>query len=895
LDPLRTIYETGYDQPILVLVDSLDEALASSAEVKIVDLLATVQRMDKRVRFILTSRPEPRIENRLASASRLSLSDPVHKDDNDYDIAKFVTLRIEKDPALRAKTAALPPAQGASLPADISTRADGNFQYVAFLLRAAATGQQSLASLDDLPPGLDSLYHESLRRVVTLGKKDRDTVYKPFLGVLSVTLEPLPLELLQTYTASPTSLWNVYLDLSQFVEAVPISPLAGEKASTEDCYRIYHQSVIDFLHKQQWVEVGSGEKKTNEYYVEARDANIQIVVSCEKPKGSWEQVNWRVAPYYTLRRLVAHLYQLRHIDGYTDKLHALLQTRAFIDAHLAILGKPYLLLDDLRLALNLALENDSLDQAWRHLREYRRVIRNQLDFDQLRQAVETSNKTGDYVHAMERTGLYGYMPNSQALARLWIAWNATASGYPSEAESIVNRALDRLPPRGTAHFNSRRAGDSTTRAVEDAVGETLQRLLVRIAGSAPTAPRAPSDWLQEAMSSWPALTVDAVVGRLSEPLASWGELVDAGNTSETMESLFKELRERGGRLDAEIASERETIYLFQRRLAGGLFNSRHDPSWLQHVQRSIDLIALDDYPSYREMALSWVAAAALAQEDPALARKTLAAVLGGMFKPSPGFWGDTVASAMDGMGLEDNQQPNPSYLLSLLEHVEATGERGVDLSVYRKMPDIIEWRRKVGLPDDPWSFGTRRRSAVAAVLYRRGDLPGAEALLQEASAAPHEGSYAGFRALARLSLACRWLEWRRPPEAVAQTFLAETDASHVRDDVLRQERVDLVRKTRTWITDYGQNPALLNEDEALAQIQHKSGLERGMFIELLSALWSDNAARLKRLLALALDDATTADAVLGRLLGVEALQTQPGRPFLQLVKALQVDTGVENE
>jgi hypothetical protein len=828
-DPLRAIYDAGYDQPILALIDSLDEALASSTEVKIVDLLAGAEGMDSRVRFILTSRPEPRVENRFPSARGLSLSDPEHAGDTNGDIADFVALRLRQDASLASKAAGLPPAQAAALPANISARADGNFQYVAFLLNAVAAGQQSLDNPAGLPAGLDGLYNESLRRVVTLGKKDWATVYQPFLGVLSVALEPLTLELLQTHTASATSLWNVYTDLIQFIEAVPVSALAGEETDTENRYRLYHQSVIDFLHKRQLMMAGNGHDKgrkkvlTNDYYVEAKDWHARIVAACEGSAGDWSQVDWSAAAHYTLRHLVAHIYQLRQANGYRNKLHALLETRAFIDQHLAILGKPNLVLDDLRLALNLALEHDDLAQAWRHIREYRRVIRNQLDFEQLLQAVETGNTTGDYDQVTERTALYGYMPNSQALARLWIAWNAAASGHTKTSVVIVKRALDRLPPRGTAQIVSQRAGDSATHAVEDAIGETLQRLLIRIAQIAEPTLDAQNYWLREAMSPWPALAVENTIGRLSESLAFWGELFDAEQTSETMESLFRDLQARGGRLDADMppALGRDTIYFFQRRFAAGLFNSRHDPGWLGYVKRSVALIALDDYPSYREVALSWVAAAVLSQENPALAREALAAVLGGMFRPSPGFWGDSVAAAMDGMGRENNQESESAALLSLLEHVEATGERGVDPSVPRKMPEIIQWRRKVGLPEDPWSFSMRRRNAVAAVLHRRGDLPGAEALLQEASAEPREGSYAGFRALVRLSLACRWLEWHRLYEATNQTYLAETDASHVRDEVLRRERLDLVNNMRNWITTYGSNPAAVIEDEALAQLQQK--------------------------------------------------------------------------
>ena len=611
LDPLRAIYDNGYDQPIFILVDSLDEALASSTDVKIVDLLAGVQGLDSRVRFILTSRPEPRVENRFPLADGLSLSDPAHTTDNNRDIADYVTLRLQRDQLLASKVAVLSPAQATALPTDISSSADGNFQYVTFLLDAAASGQQALDNPAGLPAGLDLLYNESLTRVVTLGKKDWYTVYKPFLGVLSVALEPLTLELLQFYTASAISLWDVYTDLIQFVETAPASPLAGEQAHAEDRYRLYHQSIIDFLRKRQLVVSRNGQKKTlpNVYYIEPEDWHKRIIAACEGSKSAWSQVDWRAAAHYTLRRLAAHLYQLRHVDGYTSKLHALLETRAFIDQHLVVLGKPYLLLDDLRLALNLALEQDDLAQAWRHIREYRRIVRDQLDFEQLHKAVETGNKTGDYVHIMERTALYSYMPNSQALARLWIAWNAAANSHTDEATAVVKHALDGLPPRGIAQAASHQAGSETTHAMEDAISEALQRLLIRITLSVKAVPAlTPNAWLRDAISGGSAADADATVGRLSESLTSWGDLFDAKNANQTMESLYQELAARGSQLDANLPSNSETIYLFQKRLAAGLFNSRHASSWLEHVQRSVNLIALDDYPSYREMALSWVAA-----------------------------------------------------------------------------------------------------------------------------------------------------------------------------------------------------------------------------------------------------------------------------------------------
>jgi hypothetical protein len=885
LDPLRTIYNQGYHQPILILVDALDEALASSTEVTIVDLLAGVQGLHEQVRFILTSRTEPRVENKfLFDASGMSLSDPAHTSENSQDITAYMVDRIQHDDKLGSQVAALSPVQVAALRDLIVAKAEGNFQYVAFLLKAIAEGQQSLDNLAGLPSGLDGLYYSSLDRLVKLGKKDWGMAYKPLLGVLSVAQEPLTLAQLQTYSGLPGDAWEVLVDLRQFVETTPESWLSASQEEPEDCYRLYHQSVVDFLRRRQLVVAVDGQKKTldNIYRVLPDDWHKQIVAHYAGTNGGWAQKNWSQVAPYGLRYLVAHLFELRNVGDHRSQLHTLLQTKGFIDQRLQRLANPNPVLDDLRVALAVALEDDSLVHAWQHLREYRRVLREQLDFQRMQTAVQN----GDYTAAVERTTLYGYLPNSQALARLWIAWAAAASAHPQEALAIVQQALLRLAPRGMVQ------------AVRDAVGEMLQRLLVRLAKSTALTLKAQEDWLRQAGSPWPGDVAQQIIGRLPQPLDSWGDIFDAHLQQQSMPALLEDLKRR--RIDADAAdprdiSYRDAVFYFQRQLAAGLFNSRYDPLWLAYVQQTVTLAALDDYPSYREMALAWVAAAILAHEDESTARSALAIVLGSMFKPSPGFWGDTVAATMNGIAHESSTALDPDTLLSRLEQLEVTSERGLDLAVPRTFDDVIQWRQKVGLPVDPWSFGLRRRSAVAAVMYRSGDLPRAEALLQAACAAGYKGSYAGFRALARLSLACRWLEWRRIPEAFGQIEAARLDAANVRDQVLREERLELVGKMRDWMTQHGPALASLTEQEALAQVQQKGGMERGLYIEFLAALWCDDIARLKRLLLLALDDTTTTDAVLGRLLGGEAHELRPDRPFAQLLKVFEISVGLDSE
>ena len=72
----------------------------------------------------------------------------------------------------------------------IAHKADGNFQYVTFLLDAMARGQRSPDDLEGLPAGLDGLYYESLGRVVKLGSRDWSRDYSPLMGAISGSREP---------------------------------------------------------------------------------------------------------------------------------------------------------------------------------------------------------------------------------------------------------------------------------------------------------------------------------------------------------------------------------------------------------------------------------------------------------------------------------------------------------------------------------------------------------------------------------------------------------------------------------------------------------------------------------------------------------------------------------
>lgn len=326
LDPLTTLYNQGFDRPITILVDSLDEALPHSGDVTIIDLLSKLPPQIK-ARWILTSRQESRVENAfvLEGVDSLFLSAPEFNQNNRQDIQAYIKKRLTQEVSLAAQVSGLNPSQRTDQIAQITDKSDGNFQYVNFLLDAIANGKRSLTDLEGLPEGLDGLYYDSLQRVVNLGKKDWSTVYASVLGVLSVAQEGLTLSQLQAFSGhSEQTVWDCFNDLQQFLnETIPSS----DQEEVENQYRFYHQSVVDFLQKRSLII--NQKKLNNLYYLSPRDWHQRIA------DYYWNRyhLHWSQCDRYGLTKVPVHLAKAAKCAGneyeakrFTDKLRQLLLT-----------------------------------------------------------------------------------------------------------------------------------------------------------------------------------------------------------------------------------------------------------------------------------------------------------------------------------------------------------------------------------------------------------------------------------------------------------------------------------------------------------------------------------------------------------------------------------------
>ena len=112
--PLEALYSGGFDRPITLLVDALDESVARTGGVSNVDLLGTLEHLPLKVRFIVTSRDDDEVLGQVrrpnAPVEERSLSSGRGLDDGRNAVRRYVIRTLAERPELAAKLSpTLPP------------------------------------------------------------------------------------------------------------------------------------------------------------------------------------------------------------------------------------------------------------------------------------------------------------------------------------------------------------------------------------------------------------------------------------------------------------------------------------------------------------------------------------------------------------------------------------------------------------------------------------------------------------------------------------------------------------------------------------------------------------------------------------------------------------------
>jgi WD40 repeat protein/serine/threonine protein kinase len=308
LAPLHKITQPQKNRYYL-LIDALDESLTRAQAPTIFDVLCTrLNRLPPWLGLIATTRNDPSVLNPLRSlrVQIITAQDPKNQD----DVRRFIRFRF-REASFRQKAKADRKIL-ARLEADLLRSSAGNFLFVRTALDAIERGQLDFDHIENLPPGLSSLYEIFFRRLFPNPAKDFSRSRK-VLETIAAAREPLTREQIGDATR---------LDPEEELLGI-LSHLASFVPASEGRYALFHKSLFDWL--TGW------DKSQDQPFAGAYHVNLQ--------KGSAHLADWYWAEYqrgssqispYCLRHLPVHLHQV----GRDQLMSTVLSDFHFIQAKL---------------------------------------------------------------------------------------------------------------------------------------------------------------------------------------------------------------------------------------------------------------------------------------------------------------------------------------------------------------------------------------------------------------------------------------------------------------------------------------------------------------------------------------------------------------------------------
>jgi hypothetical protein len=179
--PVKKLFAAGYAQPVILIFDALDEAQTYSGHTNLVQLLAGLDDLPAGVRFIATTRPDPRVLKLFQGCPVIDLITDMPDDAGD------VTIYVSQRLAARA-----PSLEGAArdlVAARIGDVAKGVFLYAHMVVEDLLLHLSNIRDLENypLPEGLCRLYHSFLNRELGRNEADWYRTFRPLLGLIAVS------------------------------------------------------------------------------------------------------------------------------------------------------------------------------------------------------------------------------------------------------------------------------------------------------------------------------------------------------------------------------------------------------------------------------------------------------------------------------------------------------------------------------------------------------------------------------------------------------------------------------------------------------------------------------------------------------------------------------------
>lgn len=302
-DPLKELYARGYHEPMLLLIDALDEALTYTDRINIVKLLAKLADLPDSIRLLVTTRPDPRVLNLYHMVKPFDLISDAPTGENDVRFYVYEQL------------AALNGKQRGLLADRISQAAEGIFLY-AHMVLGDSDLMMRLSGISDLvvtplPKGLSGLYTDFLNR--ELGTPRWINTFEPVLGLI-VAAQGAGLSRVQIENIIGKDIRETLEISKQYLDGdLPDGP-----------FRSFHKSFTDFLL----------DDKGNIYHIDGTRIHRQIADyywNLYKARKLYN-ANWNDRDPYGLRFLAIHL----RLAKEHEKLFELMNDLTWYNAKIAI-------------------------------------------------------------------------------------------------------------------------------------------------------------------------------------------------------------------------------------------------------------------------------------------------------------------------------------------------------------------------------------------------------------------------------------------------------------------------------------------------------------------------------------------------------------------------------
>lgn len=300
---LNPLYQLDIKTPLLFIIDALDEAKTDDGNNKLSDLIRDeFHKLPKNIKIIITSRPEPKLQQQFAHLKPIVFK--ADDEENKNDCEEFIKNGLIENGYIKYFS-------DARFMQSLLEKSEYNMLYLKSFFNEVKNGMIDIDKPNQFPKGLNGVYTNFFKRITT-NEDEFDEKLAPFLEVIVAYNYPIP-----------TLLIADILGLNPKRIKRLLHKLGGVLKIQNNTITIYHKSVQDWLLAENNydypISYEDGVNYLQDFYQQLKNYKQEYLPFFE--------FNKQLADYYFNKdkNLNAYLSLLENIENNTDKTVALLK------------------------------------------------------------------------------------------------------------------------------------------------------------------------------------------------------------------------------------------------------------------------------------------------------------------------------------------------------------------------------------------------------------------------------------------------------------------------------------------------------------------------------------------------------------------------------------------